>query len=93
VFHSQSLNCEVEDLVNGFEHELLQGVHSSGRYCRLLDSVVIGVDGRYLLCCASHNIPTGYTIDDDITLEQLVAAKSKLPLCHTCCERQLWKMF
>jgi MoaA/NifB/PqqE/SkfB family radical SAM enzyme len=92
-FGCQTLNCEVEDLVDGFEHELLTNNLSSNRCCRRLDSIVIGVDGQYLLCCASHNVPIGYTIDDDIDTAKLLDAKNKLPLCKVCQTRKLWKMF
>ena len=92
-FGCQKLNCEVEDLVAGFEHEMLSCNPSPDKSCKLLSSIVIGVDGQYLLCCASHNVPTGYTIDDDINMTKLLAAKHKLPLCQTCQAKKLWKMF
>lgn len=92
-FSSQSLNCEVEDLALDFKHDLLKTTKSSYSSCRMLGSIVIGVDGQYLLCCASHNIPIGYTIDDEMTIEQLVKTKSNIPLCRVCQEKQLWKMF
>lgn len=89
-----SLNCEVEDLLNGFEHELYD--HNKPlrnlKSCKILNWVPIGVDGQYFLCCASHNIETGYTVFDDITVEELISVKKKIPLCVQCQQCQLWKM-
>lgn len=91
-FMVQTLNCEIEDLLGGFSHELLH-LDKTVRWsnCKRLSSIVIGVDGQYLVCCASHNIPTGYTIDDNITIEDLIAAKQKNLVCLECNEKRLWR--
>lgn len=94
-FERVTLNVEVEDLVAGFEHELYNPHkrRRSGESCHIIKWVPIGVDGRYYLCCASHNVDTGYTIFDDISIQELIDIKSKLPLCAQCQECKLWKMF
>lgn len=89
------LNCEVEDLIEGFDHELLR----KPKFNHLLNDCVIsrqlpiGVDGSYLLCCATHNVKTGYTIFDDISEEELLKKRMDLPLCQTCRERKLFQMY
>ena len=94
-FSKVTLNCEVEDILSGFQHELLDPVKPDNRdsQCRIIKWVPIDVDGRYLLCCASHNVDTGYTIFDDITVEELISIKSKLPLCVQCQQCCAWKHF
>lgn len=93
-FHA---NCEVEDLIDGFTHPMLKTPeqYNSRRRggCKPKRQIPIGVDGKYLLCCASHNIPIGLTVWDNVTPEEIYAAKSKIPLCIQCEERQLWRMF
>lgn len=89
------LGCTVEELVENFDHELLmkprfRRVRSS---CRLLNWVPMDVDGNYLLCCSSQNVKIGYTIDDNITPTDLLQAKMNTPLCTTCRERTLWRMW
>jgi len=85
------LNATVEDMMNGIEDDLIGDKHSDAGKCRLLKWVPIGVDGSYLLCCASHNIKTGYTIFDDITPKQLLQRKLEMPFCIKCRERELWR--
>lgn len=94
-FENVVLNCEVENLVAGFEHELYNPNkrRKSGINCHIIRWVPIGVDGRYYLCCASHNVDTGYTIFDDISTQELINIKSKMSLCVQCHQYKLWKMF
>jgi len=94
VFESISLNCEVEDLLEGFDHELLRNPKFSNiSSCNLLNQFPIGSDGSYLLCCASHNVKTGYNVFDDIAMEDLLQVRMNLPLCKTCRERGFFKMY
>lgn len=90
-------NCEVEDLIEGFNHELLRSnkfhLSRSRTSCGIMNWVPISVRGEYLLCCTTHNVGTGYTIGDNITLEELIKVKSEIPLCKTCQEHQYWRMF
>lgn len=93
-FEPLTLNCEIEDLVGGFEHELYDKNKPSQttKACKIINWIPIGVDGKYYLCCASHNVETGYTVFDDITIKELVEVKSKIPLCVQCQQCELWKM-
>lgn len=89
------LGCTIEELVEGFDHELLQTpkfkrVRSK---CRIMNWTPIDVDGNYLLCCVSQNVKIGYTIDDDVTPSELVQARMKTDLCTLCREKSLWRMF
>lgn len=95
VFEPIALNCEVEDLIEGFDHELLRNpkFNPNVSSCNLLPQFPIGSDGSYLLCCASHNVKTGYTIFDNIMMEDLLQVRMKLPLCKTCREREFFKMY
>ena len=94
-FVEQHLNCEVEDLVNGFDHELLKDPKypNDGDACHIGGWDVIDVDGNYLLCCASHNVKIGYTIDDIEGENMLSDAKLNNPLCMDCREKECWRMF
>ena len=94
-FMSIPLNCEVEDLTQGFEHELLRNPKFNPLMtdCGIVRQLPIGVDGAYLLCCATHNVKTGYTIFDDISEEELLKKRMDLPLCNICRERKLFQMY
>ncbi len=100
-FIEQQLNCCVEELVNGFNHELLRipKYPYGGPSCRIQHWGIVDVDGNYLLCCASHNVKIGYSLDDEITIfpfprnKILREAKLKTPLCLTCRENEFWRMF
>jgi hypothetical protein len=95
-FGSGDLCCEVENLVEGFDHPLLKDPkfpYQTLEQCSLRRMITIGVDGTYQLCCASHNVLTGYTIDDDISVDELDRVKAELPLCKLCHERKFWRMY
>lgn len=100
-FVEQELNCCVEALVNGFEHELLKDPKYpyEGHSCRIQHWDTIDVDGNYLLCCASHNVKIGYSLDNADTIfpfprnQVLREAKLKIPLCVTCKENEYWRMY
>lgn len=97
-FSATTLNCEVEDLVVGFNHTLLKNpkFKENTPYfnCKLLfNNLPISVEGEYLLCCASHNVKTGYTIWDDISPSALFRERADLTLCRTCQEKGFWRMF
>lgn len=87
------LNCCVEELVEGFEHELLKSSKRKQHFCQIRYWDVIDVDGNYLLCCASHNVKIGYSIDDNVSRRELRRAKSKTDLCKACSENELWRMY
>ena len=90
------LVCTVQEVVEGFDHELLQvpKFQKTGRRgCRIIHWLPIATDGSYLLCCASQNVKIGYTIDDDVTEEQLVKAKLDTALCTTCRDKGYWRMW
>jgi hypothetical protein len=96
-FEAIGLNCEVEELVDGSDHELLRVPKfrgkSRGEECRLLWWTVLDVDGNHLLCCTTHNVPIGPTIDDIIGRRSLRKAKMNTPLCQKCRENGYWRMF
>jgi len=95
-FERVAMNGEVEDLLANVAYDVApvgEVKHPGLRECRLLRWIVIGVDGQYLLCCGSHNVPTGLTLDDPVTPEELMAAKRALPLCRACHARELWRRF
>lgn len=96
-FESIGLNCEVEELMEGFDHELLREPKfrgkSRGKECRLLYWTVIDVDGNHLLCCTSHNVPIGYHLDDNPTRRMLKRARMNTPMCQKCQELGYWRMF
>ena len=97
----QGLNCCVEDLVSNFDHELLRVPKYPylGNSCRIQNWDPIDTDGNYLLCCTTHNIKIGYSINDEITRfpfprnKVLKEARLKTPLCITCRENEYWRMF
>ena len=95
LFEPIYLNCEVEDLMIGFDHDLLRKpvFNSSVNACGLLNEFPIGVDGTYLLCCASHNVKTTLTVYDDVSMEDVLAARKKLSICEECRELNLFKAF
>lgn len=100
-FVEEQLNCGVEELLNGFNHELLKlpKYPYRGGSCRIQPWDNIDVDGNYLLCCASHNVKIGYSIDDEITTspfprnKKLREARLKTPLCITCRKNEFWRMY
>lgn len=94
-FSSIKLNCCVEDLAKGFNHELLRDPKFPRKehFCHIAYRDSIDVDGNYLLCCASHNVKIGYSIDDEISRKELGKARSKMPLCIICRENEFWRMF
>ena len=89
------LNCCVEDLMGGFDHELLRfpKFPRKQHFCHLRYWDVIDVDGNHLLCCASHNVKIGYSVDDKVSNRELRGAKSKTALCETCSKNEYWRMF
>jgi MoaA/NifB/PqqE/SkfB family radical SAM enzyme len=94
-FNSTQLSCQVENLIDGFEHELLKvpKFPRKRHWCGIRYWTPIDVDGNYLLCCASHNVKIGYSIDDEISPKELRNVKSKTELCTTCREHEFWRMF
>jgi len=94
-FSSTKLNCEVEDLVGGFNHELLKvpKFPRKEHFCHIQYWDAIDVNGNYLLCCASHNVEIGYSVDDKVSRKELRKARSKTDLCATCRENEFWRMF
>jgi hypothetical protein len=94
-FNPFSLNCEVEDCLNGFNHELLKRPKYRSRRasCGIKSIHAIGVDGKYYLCCASHNVPIGLSIDDIFTEDEILQRKSESVLCKKCDEHKYWRMY
>jgi MoaA/NifB/PqqE/SkfB family radical SAM enzyme len=95
-FNSCFMVCTIEELDSGFEHELLVNpkFQSTGRtMCIIVKWIPIDVDGNYVLCCASQNVKIGYTIDDNISIGELVNARLNTSLCGSCREKELWRMF
>lgn len=94
-FNPTGLICTIEEAIDGFDHELMQVPRfqrTGCPRCRILDWDTIGVDGSYLLCCNSQNIKIGYTIDDDVTHEDLVKAKMAIPICNACQRTETWRL-
>ena len=87
------LNCEVEDHMNGFTHELLNTRIKQNRFCRIRYWDLIDTEGNYLLCCASHNVKIGYSIDDNVSRRKLREARSETSLCQRCTEMGYWRMY
>lgn len=94
-FSHGDLNCCVEDLVGGFDHELLKvpKFPRKQHFCHIRYWTPIDVDGNYLLCCASQNVKIGYSIDDKVSSRELRKAKSKTALCGECDKNEYWRMF
>lgn len=89
-----TLNCEVEELMEGFEHPYLKPkVSNRKKQCPIIGRHVIGVDGQYFLCCASHNIPIKISINDNISDEDMINIKMNTNLCQKCQEGKYWRMF
>ena len=91
-----TLNCEVEELLEGFDHELLKNPRCRKiptHNCLLLNWTFIDVDGYYLLCCTSHNVKIGYHINDNPHMREMIDAKNKQGLCVICRKNNYWKMF
>ena len=93
VLFVKGLNCEVEDQAAGFTHEYLKKYRVKRRRCYLMNDIVIGVNGDYLLCCASHNVKIGLNIKDNVSGEEIVAAKRGTDLCSECQKRELWRLY
>lgn len=95
-FEPIPLNVEVENLLDEtFSDELFEDREKRQKRsaCHIREWLPIGYDGRYYLCCASHNVDTGYTVFDDITPVELIEVKKKLPLCIKCQEYEVFKYF
>jgi len=92
-FFHKGLNCEVENLKDGFKYKLAKTYRVPRSKCYIKDDIVIGADGEYLLCCASHNVKIGMNIRDNVSEKEIIAAKDNVKLCQECSERRLWKMF
>jgi hypothetical protein len=96
-FEPTPLTCEVEELIKGFDNDLLRipkfKETSDNGSCRILKWTPIDVDGNYLLCCASHNVKIGFTIDDDVSWRELRRARMKTEVCQKCRENKYWRMF
>lgn len=94
-FEPTPLSCEVEELIEGFDHPLLKFPRFTrkGKSCRIMKWLPIDVDGNYLLCCASHNVKIGLNIDCIHSDYELMAAKMIIPMCETCRYYQYWRMF
>jgi len=89
-----TLNCEVEELLEGFEHPYLKPRENNRESsCPIIKRPTIGVDGQYFLCCASHNVPTGISVFDDFTDEEIINIKMDIDLCKRCREGKYWRMF
>jgi len=91
-------NCEVEEcLEGGFESPFMKSprYYSSKHFefCKVQRWVPIDVDGNYMLCCTSHNVPIGYTIWDNLTPEEIRQAKMSHPMCKECYAKGCWRMF
>ena len=96
VFNLTPLVCTVQEQIGGFDNELLQEpkLKNTGRSgCRMLNWPTIGVDGSYLLCCASQNVKIGPTIEDDLSQEEMVSLKKKTGVCMTCHQYEFWRMY
>ncbi len=97
IFGGVDANCEVEELLEGYTHPFIKEPRLYGALmrntCKIKGWIPISVDGEYLLCCASHNVKTGYTIWDNISMNELKEVKSNLPLCKICQEHESWRMF
>ncbi len=91
------LNCEVEELVEGFDHELLRvpkfRCKSEKFKCIPFYRETIDVEGNQLLCCTSHNVILGKTVFDNISGHEIRKIKLKIPLCMICRENGYWRMF
>jgi hypothetical protein len=90
------LNCEVEDLIAGFEHPYLRPKIRYRRpefRCTPINRPTFDVEGNHLLCCTSHNVKIGLTIDDNVSGRQLIRAKMKTDLCQTCQKNGYWRMW
>jgi len=89
------LNCEVENLLTNFDHPLIkkEKFKTKKKSCKIFNWPTIATDGFYLLYCATHNIKTGPHIKDNITTEQLIETKNKIPICQACQQFKFWKMF
>jgi len=94
-FEIAKLNCDVEHLQEGFEHPLLMTPKFNTKLpnCVITRWFPIGADGSYLLCCATRNIKTGYTIFDNISIEELWKVRMNLELCKLCKEKKLFQMY
>ena len=94
-FATSQLNCCVEDLVDGFDSELLRvpKFPSKSHFCHIRYWDSINTDGAYLLCCASHNVKIGYSVDDKVSSRTLREARSATPLCTSCTEKEYWRMY
>ena len=102
-----TLHCEVESQLNhrdgnfelveenrGFKHELIgHQKHRDGKFCTLVGNILVGVDGDYLLCCASRNVKIGLHIKDNVTQEEIKQAQLATPLCKECRKQELWRLY
>jgi sulfatase maturation enzyme AslB (radical SAM superfamily) len=90
------LNCEVEELIGGFEHPYLRSKRNNDSAyfnCSLIKRPTIDVDGQHLLCCASHNVPLHISVDENISDKELINIKMKTDLCQACQAGEHWRMF
>lgn len=61
--------------------------------CPIIDWIVIGTSGEFLLCCGTKNIKTGLTINDNFTLQDLLQAKKSIEICKLCRAQKIYKNF
>ena len=92
-FCSKGLNCEVENQVSGFFSDMVKKYRANRKECYLLDDIVIGANGEYMLCCASHNVEIGLNISDNVSKKDIIRAKFKTDLCRECRSRELWRLY
>lgn len=95
LFEPIQLTCEVEDLLENFDHELLRKpiFSNSVEVCGLLQQFPIDVDGSYLVCCATHNIKTKFTVYDDVAMSDVLEARMSSSVCKECHKRGLFKSY
>lgn len=90
------LNCEIEERLEGFTHPYLRtniGSKSERFKCVPFQRLTLGVNGEHFLCCMTHNVPIGATIDDSLSRHEIKKLKLKNTLCVQCREKELWRQF
>lgn len=95
LFEPIHLSCEVEKNMKGFMHDLLRKpqFNDAQNSCALLGQFPIGIDGIYLLCCASRNVKLSYSVYDNITMEDLIEDRDNNTFCKNCREQGLFKAY
>lgn len=89
----EGLNCEIEDLIEGFDHPYFTKGRHKHDGCSLMKDVVIDVEGNYLVCCGTHNVKIGLSVWDDVSYKDIIEARLKTPICIECREKELFKLY